>query len=146
MATSGDLRTSGLRVNLLPALTITTAVSATATTAIEGLSGMKYLIAQAKFVGGTDGTSVKAYVQTSVDGGVAWIDVMSFAFANTAAVKVSAVVMTTALAAGVAPADGALADNTILNGLLGDRVRLKYVTTGTYSGGTSLEVDVIAKG
>jgi hypothetical protein len=145
MATSGDIHTAGQRISLLPALAISTAVSATATTPVTVLSGMKYLAVQANFLYGADGTTVKAYVQTSLDGGSTWLDIMSFAFATTAVNKVSAVVATTALAAAGTPTDGSLADNTILNGLLGDRIRVKYVTTGTYSGATSLEIDAIAK-
>ncbi len=85
-------------------------------------------------------------MQTSVDGGASWIDIMNFSFTTAAASKVSAVVGTTALAAAAVPGDGALASNTILSGLLGDRLRLKYVTTGTYTGASSLAVDALVKG
>ena len=136
----------GARQVLLPALTIGAAVAATATTPVTGLTGMKYLVAQATFLYGAGGTTAKAYVQTSIDGGSSWIDVMCFSFTTAAATKVSAVKCDTALAAAVAPTDGSLTNDTILSGLLGDRVRVKYVTTGTYTGATSLQVDMIAKG
>jgi hypothetical protein len=127
----------------LDALAITTAVSATAgATIAKGLRGVYYIVAQAKFVYGSGGTTAKAYLQTSVDGGASWIDIMCFAFATATATKVSAVPVTTALAAGVTPTDGSLADNTILAGLIGSMFRIKYVTTGTYAGGTTLTVDV----
>lgn len=133
-------------VTFVDALAITTALSATATTPILGLAGAKYAVVEATMGGaGTGGTSIKAYVQTSVDQGATWCDIMCFAFANTAASKVSAVLATVALAAGVAPTDGTLADNTILTGLLGDRFRVKYVTVGTYSGSTTLTVKGIIK-
>lgn len=141
-----DILTNARYISLLEPLTITTAVSATATTPVTGLAGMKYLIVMAKFVGGTAGTSVKAYVQTSFDKGVTWIDVICFAFANTAVVKINAINYGIAVAANITPTDGTLTDNTILNGVFGDQIRLKYVTVGTYSGGTSLEVDALAKG
>ena len=32
----------------------------------------------------------------------------------------------------VAPSDGALADDTVLDGILGDRLRVRVITTGTY--------------
>lgn len=136
----------GRTLALLPETTITAAVAATAGTVFTGLAGMKYLVVYAQMKVGTGGSSIKAYVQTSLDGGTTWIDVMSFAFANTAAVKVSAVSVAVALAAAATGVDGALADNTILNGLLGDRVRVKYVTTGTYSGGTTITVSAVVKG
>lgn len=50
-----------------------------------------------------------------------------------------------ALAAAIAASDAVLADDTILNGFIGDELRVKYTTTGTYSGATSLEVRVTVK-
>jgi hypothetical protein len=46
----------------------------------------------------------------------------------------------------VAATDGTSADNATVNGVLGDRVRVKYITTGTYSGATSIAVYAVAKG
>lgn len=129
-------------VQLLPALTIGAAVSATATTPVI-LPSVKYLAAQAKFLYGAGGTTTKAFVQTSLDGGTTWLDIMSFAFTTSALTKVSSVTADIALAPATSPGDGALTDNTILTGLLGDRFRVKYVTTGTYTGATSLTVDII---
>ena len=74
------------------------------------------------------------------------VDIMCFAFTTAAATKMSAVYAGIALGAAVTPTDGSLTDNTILNGALGDQFRLKYVTTGTYSGATSLQVDLVVKG
>lgn len=146
MGLTSELHQNGQRMVLLPPLTISGAVAATVTSPVMLLSGMRYVIAEAKFLFGAGGTSVKAYIQTSIDGGLTWIDVIAFAFTGTAGNKVSAVSTTIALAAAVAPTDGTLTDNTIVNGLLGDRIRLKYVTTGDYTGATSLAVYCIAKG
>lgn len=107
--------------------------------------GANYLAAEAKFVYAAGGTTFKAWIQTSLDGGVTWIDVMSFAFATTTASKVSAVVSTTALAAGATPSDGALADNTILSGLIGDRIRVKWTSTGVYSGATTIVIVAVTR-
>lgn len=131
------------RSTILPATTIGAAV-ANQVSATMMIGGARYLTAQAKFLYGAGGTTVKAWLQTSLDGGTTWIDIMSFAFTTAAATKVSAVTANIALAAAVTPGDAALADNTILTGLLGDRVRIKYTTTGTYTGATSLAVDVRA--
>lgn len=136
----------GQRFTLLAPLTITAAVGATGTTPVTGLAGAKSLTVQAKFTYGSGGTTAKVYVQTTLDGGVTWIDIMCLAFTTATATKVSAVVMSTALGPSVTPTDGALADNTILSGLFGDQLRLKYVTTGTYGGGTTLSVSAIVKG
>lgn len=146
MAKGGDVHLSGQRAVLYSA-TITAAVSGSApTTPQTVLSGMSYLVCEAIFTYGSGGTTAKAWVQTSLDGGVTWIDIMSFAFTTATASKVSAVVVSTALAAGITPGDAALADNTILSGLLGDRIRVKVTTTGTYGGNTTLVVHAIAKG
>jgi len=146
---------------LLPQITITTPIAATAGTVMPvlsaGISGefanragkltqAKYLVVQAVFTFGSGGTSVDAYIQTSLDLGGTWIDVMEFNFLVASATKISAVVFTTALAAAVAPTDGTLASNSIVNGLLGDRFRVKYKSAGTYAGGTTLSVTGFAKG
>jgi hypothetical protein len=132
-------------ITLLPQQTIASAITAVTTDAVMLPAGAEYLAVEAKFVYGADGTTAKAWVQTSLDGGITWIDIMCFAFATTTASKVSAVVATTALAAGVTPTDGTLSDNAILSGLLGDRVRLKITTTGTYSGTTHLTVVAVGR-
>lgn len=132
--------------SLLGSTTITTAVAGVTGSVVTGLQGMYFLGAIAVFAYGSGGTTAKFWVQTSLDGGTTWIDVMSFAFLLASATKMSAVVVTTALAAAVTPSDGALADNTILSGVLGDQVRVKYTTTGTYAGGTTIAIGAVAKG
>lgn len=89
-------------------------------------------------------TSVKAWVQTSLDGGVTWFDIANFAFATTTLKKVAAV-STNIAATHATPTDATLADNTINNGLLGDRVRVTLTTVGTYGVGTSLKITGVAK-
>jgi hypothetical protein len=134
-----------VRATLL-SLAITTALTAQVSAVQLGLAGMKYLIAQANFTYGSSGTTAKAWVQTSIDDGATWIDVMCFSFTTSSGIIVQAVTITTALAADTVPTDGTLAANTILSGLLGDRLRVKYTTTGTYAGGTTLALDICAKG
>lgn len=92
-------------------------------------------------VGG--GTSCKVYVQTTLDDGATWFDVACFAFATTTAKKVSALKMTTAVTAGTTPTDASLADNTILDGIVGDRLRVKTVVVGTYTGASSVVVSLV---
>jgi hypothetical protein len=105
--------------------------------------GTTVLAVLAKFVRIGGGTTVDAYVQTSLDGGVTWCDVMNLTFATTTANKVSAVRTDIALAAGITPTDATLADNTILDGVLGDRIRCKYVVVGTYTGASLLTVSAV---
>jgi hypothetical protein len=105
---------------------------------------ISYLVVEAQLVYGSGGTTIDVYVQTSVDGGASWIDVMNFHMTTASFAKASAVVATTALAAGAAVTDGSLASGTILSGLIGDRVRTKTVIVGTYAAST-LRVDGIAK-
>lgn len=87
------------------------------------------------------GTSTDVYVQTSLDGGATWFDVAEHSFATTTASKVSAVNRAIAPASqAFAPGDAALTANTIVQGVLGDRVRAKVVVVGTYTGASSLKV------
>ena len=147
MALSSEVHTDAQRIILLSPLTITAAVSATATTPTTGLGGMKALSVEAIFTYGSGGTTAKAYVQTSFDGGTTWVDIMCFAFTTATASKISTTTCLIAPAAqAAAPTDGSLADNTVIQGTLGDRLRVKYVTTGTYGGSTTLAIHAIAKG
>ena len=50
------------------------------------------------------------------------------------------------VAAYKAYADGVLADNTAIQGVLGDRIRAKVISTGTYAGGTTIAVWVSLRG
>jgi len=147
MSLGGDQHIGGQRFVLLSALTVAAAVGATAGTAVVGLTGMNYLAVEGIFLYGAGGTTVKVWVQTSLDGGTTWFDIINLPF-TTAATKVTAAVSTyiTAGAAPVVATDATAADNAIVNGVLGDRVRVKYITTGTYTGATSIAVYGVAKG
>jgi hypothetical protein len=125
---------------------ITTGSGAGSEVSGASLAGANAIVAEAQVVYGSGGTTIDVYVQTSLDGGVTWIDIMNFHFMTSTANKVSKVSSYAALAAGITPGDAALASNTILDGLIGDRVRVKYVTVGTYGGGTTLRVDLVIKG
>jgi hypothetical protein len=132
---------------LVPATTVTTAVSGVVFGAvIPALLGLKSLTCQAIFTYGSGGTAAKFYVQTSLDNGVTWTDIMSFAFATATLTKQSSTKFTVALAPAITPTGGTLADNTILDGLIGDQVRVLGTTTGTYAGGTTISISAVAKG
>ena len=104
--------------------------------------GASVILAQSVFVRGGGGTSCDVFVQTSVDNGSTWIDIIQFAFTTTTVTKISGVRPYIALAANVTPTDGALSDNTILDGLIGDRLRVKTVVVGTYSSTSTLDVNL----
>lgn len=90
------------------------------------------------------GTTAKAWVQTSLDGGLTWIDIANFAFTTSTAVRCYH--LTAAAVTSIAtPTDGTLADSTAINGLLGDRFRVKLTTTGTYTGASSFVIYAIPK-
>lgn len=135
---------------LLPETVITTAVTGQASTAVplgRGALGNASLSAEAVFTYGSGGTSAKAWIQTTLDNGTTWIDVMCFAFTTASGVKVSAVSTEIAPASqAFTPSDGALADNTVIQGVLGDQVRVKLTTVGTYAGGTKLAIWLTRKG
>src|SRR5258708_21203009 len=113
---------------LLPAVTITTAVTGLTGAVFVPRQGLSFLVVQGVFVYGSGGTTAKAWVQTSLDGGTTWIDIASLAFLLASATKVSALALAIALAAAATPPDGSLADNTIVNGLLRERARGNYTT------------------
>ena len=109
----------------------------------------KGLTAECIFVDGGGGTNIKVYIQTSLDsvgsttaGGKpqVWFDIMCFAFATTAGRKLLKVREETAVVADHVETDGALTDDTAVSGLIGTHVRAKIVTTGTYSGTSTIDV------
>jgi hypothetical protein len=128
--------------------TITAAITAVAQAVVGGLTSCRYLVLQANFVYGSGGTSADVWVQTSVDGGVTWFDIANFHFLVASGKKIHVIDINpaTPFPPATVPASGALAANTILNGVLGDRFRALVTTVGTYAGGTTFAVDMVAKG
>jgi hypothetical protein len=105
-----------------------------------------YVAIEAVFDWGSGGTTAKVYVQTSFDGGTTWCDVASFAFTTADLKKVSCLTDQIAPAAqAFTPTDGTLADNTVVNGVMGDMWRAKLTTTGTYAGNTNIAVYLNAR-
>ena len=124
---------------------LTDAVTGAVTDPVTLPAGCASLALQAAFTYGSGGTSAKAWVQTSLDGGATWCDIACFAFATTTARKASALTVNVALAAATAPTDGTMADNAILNGLLGSQFRVKYTTVGTYADDTRLQIHGVSQ-
>ena len=87
------------------------------------------------------GTTAKAWVQVTLDDGQTWLDIACFAFTTSSAVKVINLSGLTPVTTAITPSDGAMADNTVQDGIHGSAMRVKVTTTGTYSN-TILSVKV----
>lgn len=107
---------------------------------IDDLDGMTAVSLSARLAYGSGGTTCKIYVQTSLDQGTSWQDIACFAFATAAEHQTLNISGLTPKLTQVTPTDGTLADDTAVDGILGDRLRTKVVSTGTYAGSTVLSV------
>ncbi len=112
---------------------------------VNGLEGMLSANVEIRFGYGSGGTSGKVYVQTSLDQGDTWCDVVCMTFTTSSVTKVFNLSGLTAKTTGVAPSDGALADDSCVDGILGDRFRTKVSTIGTYATSSSLAVRLVAR-
>jgi hypothetical protein len=132
-------------VTLLPATAITTAVTGVTGPVYQFRRGSpRNLSCQANFAWGSGGTSAKAWVQTSLDGGATWTDNGFFTF-GTALLRAGLNLSSTNVA-GAAGAQVTLTDGTASasqDGIIGSLVRVKFTTTGTYVA-TTLQVDCIS--
>lgn len=125
-------------------LAITTALTSVAQTPIQNLEGILAATITARFAYGTGGTTVKAWVQTTLDDGQTWIDIACFAFTTASGLKVINLSGLTPVTTAIAPSDGAMADNTVQDGILGSAMRVKITSTGTYAN-TLLSVKISAR-
>jgi hypothetical protein len=132
-------------MNLLNAA-ITTAVSAALSPVLQfrrqSLDKPRSVVAQANFTYGSGGTTATAWLQTSVDGGATWIDVVNWAFTTSSLRALANLSSLTPITTIYTATDGTLSSNTCKDGIIGEKWRVKYTTTGTYAGGTQLLVDV----
>lgn len=115
------------------------------TTPVTGLAGMTAVSILARLIYGSGGTTVRAYVQTSLDQGTTWIDVACILFGTTSEAEVVNLSGLTPRTTPAAPTDGSLADDTSFDGILGDQLRVKTISTGTYAGSTVLSVRAVAR-
>ena len=102
------------------------------------------ICAQANFTYGSGGATVDAYLQTSIDGGATWIDIMEFHFTTASARVVMNTSSLTTILASYAATNGTLAANTAKDGILGPLFQVQVDSTGTYAG-TTLAIDVAAQ-
>jgi hypothetical protein len=127
---------------LLPTTTFTTAVTGVAgSTWMFADATRRSLTIQAKLTYGSGGTTVDAYVQTSCDGTTTWIDIANFHFTTASAISVGNLSALTPVTTLYTPTDGTIANNTSKDGILCSFLRVKYTSTGTYAGGTTLQIE-----
>lgn len=124
-------------VTITAALTDQVITSTSLGAYIGNLAGMQSLTVWANFDYGSTGTTVAAVVQTSLDQGVTWIDIIRFDF-TTSDRKAHATVGV--FSAGAVTTLAALGSEGKLDNVLGDRIRAKVTSTGTYAGNTTLSL------
>jgi len=107
---------------------------------VYDLDGMLAATFQARFGYGSGGVSVRVWFQTTLDQGQTWVDIASVSFGTSSEVAVFGLSKLAADGTISAPTDGVLSADATINGLLGDELRVRYIVTGTYGGGTLLTV------
>lgn len=102
------------------------------------------LVAQAVFTAGSGGSSVDAYLQTSLDNGATWVDIAQFHFTNANAAVAVNLSSLTSVTTQYTETNGSLSANTCKDGILGPLFQVQYKSSGTYVG-ANLKVDVVAQ-
>lgn len=117
---------------------ITSSVSAQSVSIayIDRLEGVNAVTFQANFTYGSGGTSLKVDLETSIDQGTTWLPICRIAFTTASAEKVANV-------SGLTPKTTAAAlstpsDDSCTDAVLGDRLRVKITSVGTYAGNTTI--------
>jgi hypothetical protein len=128
-------------------LAVTTAQTAAVTTPVQfplGTTGA--VVIQCNFTYGSGGTSATAWVQSSIDAGVTWVDMANCSFTTSSARFIYNLSSLTPVTTEYTATDGTLASNTAHDGIIGPFLRVKYTTVGTYAGSTKLNVDIAYNG
>lgn len=101
---------------------------------VDRLEGMLGLTLQARLQYTSGGGTLKGWVQTSIDLGSTWLDIACFAFAQADKTRLFNLSGLTPKTSIVTPGDALLADDTAVDGLFGDRLRVKLDTSVAYVG------------
>jgi hypothetical protein len=125
-------------------LTLTGAVTALVTPAIQLTGRPRSIVAQFNLVYGSGGTTFDFYLQTSIDKGVTWTDIANFHATTASLRRLINLSSVTAVTTQVTPTDGSMTANTAQDGIVGTWLRGKYTSTGTYAGGTTFSADIAA--
>lgn len=110
---------------------------------LTGLADMGSVTLFAEFVYGSGGTTCIVIVDTSLNQGEDWIEIARFDFATA-----NRVAMATVSGAGpyAVTTLAALGAEGKRDGILGDRLRVRVTSTGTYAGNTSISVRAAVRG
>ena len=74
-----------------------------------------------------------------------WVDIFCAVFTTTAGFKIVTLSGLTPRTTVLAPTDATLADDTVVDGVLGDRLRLKITSTGTFGSGSVISARVACR-
>ncbi len=124
--------------------TITTPATQTGVT-VDGLDGMVAVTLQVRLAYGSSGTLINVYCQTSLDQGTTYLDLANVLLGTASEVAIINLSGLTPRTTQIMPTDGALPDDTCVDGVLGDRFRAKIVSQGTYAGQTVVSVRIVAR-
>jgi hypothetical protein len=129
------------KATTLLSLLITTAIGTTTTTPIQTEDWPpENLAVHCNFVYGSGGETVDAYVQMSLDGGSKWVDVVECHFTTASLRELYDISSLPSAVSSRITTDGSLIANTAKGDMISWRVQ--YVSTGTYAGGTTLQIDL----
>lgn len=131
-------------------LTITAAGTQTGAwlTDLDGMAGFVY---QCRFAYGSGGNDCRVFLQASFDQGTTAVDLDCAVFDTTSDMLVlsfdggNVQQRSGSPPESFTPTDGALADNSSIDGLMPDRLRVKIVSTGTYAGSTVVSPRIVAR-
>lgn len=110
---------------------------------VDGLEGMLAATLQVNFNYGSGGTTCRVMVETSIDQGSTWIEVWRALFGTASEENIVNLSGLTPKTTPITPA--ALSDDTVQDGVFGDRWRAKVTSTGIYAGNSSLSVRLSAR-
>ena len=109
-------------------------------TPLTGLSGINSASFQVCFAWGSAGTQVNVFIRTSLDQGQTWFDIANIEFTNSSGCELVNLSTNSVITTPTAPSYLTLANNTTLNGVLGDRLEAVVVSTGAYGGNSLVSV------
>src|ERR1051326_3181050 len=107
---------------------------------LEDLEGMQGCLVNIRFIyGSSSGSpSVKAYLQTTGDDGTTVCDIASVLFDTASEHRILNFSALTPKTTQYTPTDKAFGDDTAVDGILGNKLRLVLVVIGTYSGSSQV--------
>ncbi len=112
---------------------------------VDGLEGVSAISVQIRMAYGSGGTKANVFLQTSLDQGVLWTDIANVLLGTASEVTILNLSGLTPKTSQITPTDGALGDDSCIDGVLGDRFRVKVISEGTYAGQTQISTRIVAR-